>query len=167
MKPPSIEMAVFAAGLVAAVAVGVVAYDRHGLYGDGPGGSGYSRTTDPVSGASLLVHETMTSEGRLRRIFGPERAPIEIELDKDGDGNVEECVRIVNGQMGLGVSLAGDGIIDAWLFRDADGQPIRVELSTKRNHRVDRWEFYKDGALTRIALDADEDGKPDAPARSR
>ena len=162
MKPSTLETTVFAAGLAAAVIVGVTAYSRHGMYGDGPGGSGFSRERDPVSGVSLLVHESMTSEGRLRRIFGPGRVPIEAELDRDDDGNVEECVRIVNGQMGVGFSLANDGIIDAWVFRDANGQPTRIEVSTKRNHRVDRWEYYTDGVLTRVAVDANEDGKPDA-----
>ena len=162
---PRLEVLIFVTGLVASIAVGVVAYDRHGMYGDGPGGAGFSRAADPVSGASLLVHETMTREGRLKRIFGPGGALLEVELDKDDDGNVEECVKVVNGLIaGVGFSRAGDGIIDAWVYRDADGQVARIEISTKRNHRVDRWEYYKDGVLTRVAVDADEDGKPD-PAR--
>lgn len=161
MKPSAPETAVFAVGLATAVIVGVTAYSLHGMYGDGPGGSGFSRERDPVSDVSLLVHESMTSEGRLRRIFGPGRALVEVELDRDDDGNVEECVRIVNGQMGVGVSLANDGIIDAWVYRDVNGQVTRVEVSTKRNHRVDRWEYYTGGVLTRVAVDANEDGRPD------
>lgn len=164
MKPSTLETSVFTVGLAAAVVVGVTAYGRHGMYGDGPGGPGFSRERDPVSGAYLLVHETMTREGQLRRIFGPGRALLEAEVDRDNDGNVEECVRIVNGQVGVGASLRNDGIIDAWVFRDANGQPVRIEVSTKRNHQVDRWEYYKDGALTRVAVDANEDGRPD-PAR--
>ena len=163
MKPSALETTVFTVGLSAAVIVGVFSYNRYGMYGDGPGGSGFSRERDPVSGTSLLVHETMTSEGRLRRIFGPGRTLLEVELDKDNDGNVEECVKVVNGQIaGVGFSTAKDGIIDAWVYRDANGQVSRIEISTKRNHRVDRWEYYTNDVLTRVAVDADEDGKPDA-----
>jgi hypothetical protein len=162
---PPLETLIFTAGLIVSIAIGITAYNRYGMYGDGPGGPGFSREKDPVSGASRLVHETMTSEGRLRRIFGPGRAVVEIELDKDDDGNVEECVKLVNGQIaGIGFSTAQDGIIDAWAYRDADGQISRIEISTKRNHIVDRWEHYTNGVLTRVQVDADGDGKPD-PAR--
>jgi hypothetical protein len=162
MKPTVIETTVFAAGLAAAIAVGAAAYGRYGMYGDGPGGAGFTREHDPASGVSRLVQETMTREGRLRRVFGPRRTVVEADLDRDDDGNVDECVRIVDGQTGVGVSLARNGVIDAWVFRDASGQPVRIEVSTKRNHRVDRWEYYTDGVVTRVAVDVNEDGKPDA-----
>jgi len=159
---PLLEIVVFAAGLAASAAVGIAAYDRYGMYGDGPEGAGYRREEDPVSGQSRLVHETMTREGRLRRILGSNGAVVEIELDRDADGNVEECVKLVRGQVaGIGFSSARDGIIDAWAYRDANGQLTRIEVSTKKDHRVDRWEYYTNGALTRVEVDTNGDGTPD------
>jgi hypothetical protein len=99
------------------------------------------------------------------RPSGPGGALIEVELDRDDDGHVEECVKLVNGQIaGVGFSTAQDGIIDAWAYRDAEGQISRIEISTRRDHIVERWEHYTNGVLTRVQVDADGDGKPD-PAR--
>lgn len=163
-RPLSVlETMIFAGGLVAAVVTGLAAYNRYGMYGNGPGGPGFAREKDLVSGAYRLVHETMTTEGRLRRIFDAGGQVAEAEIDRDGDGNVEECVKFVNGQVaGIGFSSNQDGIIDAWVYRDANGQVSRIEISTQKDHRVDRWEFYTNGVLTRVAVDTDGDGKPDA-----
>lgn len=159
----ALETVIFTAGLIASIAIGVAAYSRYGMYGNGPGGPGFAREKDLVSGAYRLVHETMTTEGRLRRIFDAGGQVAEAEIDRDGDGNVEECVKFVNGQVaGIGFSSNQDGIIDAWVYRDANGQVSRIEISTQKDHRVDRWEFYTNGVLTRVAVDTDGDGKPDA-----
>ncbi len=161
-RPATIEIAIFTAGLVASIVAGIVTYQRYGMYGDGPGGRGFHRTSDAGTGASGLTQELMTTEGRVRRTFGVDGTLMEADIDRDNDGNIDECVRIVRGrEAGIGTSLAGDGIIDAWVFRDARNQVVRIEISTKRNHRVDRWEYYKGGVVTRVAVDANGEGKPD------
>lgn len=162
-KGTAIDTVVLVVGLVAATAAGVAAYARYGIYGDGPGGPGWSRYTDPATGALRLVHESTTSQGFVRRTFAGRRsALIEVDIDRDNDGNIDQCLKLENGALvGTGFSTQQDGIIDAWVYRDAKGQTSRIEISTQRNHQVDRWEYYKDGVVTRVAVDADGDGRPD------
>ena len=66
---PLIETIMFAGGLAASVAAGVYGYQAVGLYGDGPFASGYHRERDPNTGESLLVHESVTGQGRIRRVM--------------------------------------------------------------------------------------------------
>ena len=191
MRPSALETVVFATGLAAAVVVGVVAYDRYGMYGDGPRGPGFRRTWDAYTNTYRLEHEAVTADGRVRRVFAADGNVVEFEIDREDDGRVDESFRIVNGLAGLGFSRAGGGVIDAWRFSDANGQTVRVEISTRQDGRIDRWEHYTDGALTRADLDtngngkrdrwetyedglltgtvidANEDGRPDPPSRRR
>ena len=50
---------------------------------------------------------------------------------------------------------------DAWLFQGPDGSPAKIELSTRRDGKVDRTEFYSKGELTRVEADTDADGRID------
>lgn len=62
----------------------------------------------------------------------------------------------------IGFSLAGDQVVDAWIFHDDNGRVARMELSTRRDGIVDRWEHYRGGALVRVETDTDRDGRVDA-----
>jgi len=93
---------------------------------------------------------------------------VRVERDLDADGAADRWeyyadLRAVElGQVEkIGFSLAGDGVVDAWGFPDADGR-VRVEVSTGRNGVVDRWEYYEQGVLVRVETDGDGDGRVDA-----
>jgi len=60
-----------------------------------------------------------------------------------------------------GFSLAGDGIVDAWAYRDDKGQLLRIEVSKRRDGKVDRWEYYDKGQLARVEEDTDHNGRVD------
>ena len=60
-----------------------------------------------------------------------------------------------------GFSRASDGKADAWAYQGADGKIARIEVSTNRDGKANRLEFYEAGSLARAEEDADGDGKPD------
>ena len=183
---PRIELVIVSVGLVAAVVASMVAYRIVGLYGDGAFSIGYHRMRDPETGKSLLVHETRTSMGVLRRVIdgqtlkeiqldpatpGGERTRVEVsgtqitrvDRDMDGDGRIDRWEyydpqkRLVK----VGFSLASDGVLDAWAYRDAAGQITKIDVSTRRDGTVDRWEYYEKGQLARVELDTNHDGRAD------
>lgn len=91
------------------------------------------------------------------------------EHDFDGDGVVDRWIYYVDlGALErdevdrIGFSTAQDSVVDAWHVHGPDGPTGRVEVSTGRDGRVDRWEHYEDGLLTRVEEDADGDGRVDA-----
>lgn len=61
----------------------------------------------------------------------------------------------------VGSSRARDGKPDTWAFYGADGTIARLELSMKRNDRVDRIEYYGGGDVQRAEEDTDGDGRID------
>ena len=63
--------------------------------------------------------------------------------------------------MKVGFSLASDGVLDAWAYRDNAGQITKIEVSTRRDDKIDRWEFYEKGQLARVEEDKDRDGRVD------
>ena len=159
---PARETFILVAGLVVAVGAGVFGYRSVGMYGDGAFAGGLHRERDPQTGKSLLIHEAMTSRGKIRRIFTTHRQLEAVQLDVNADGRVEESVTVQNGALaGVGFSLAGDGVIDAWAYRDSNGQLSRIEVSTKRDGRIDRWEHYTNGLMVRVDLDTNGNGRPD------
>ena len=94
---------------------------------------------------------------------------VRIPRDLNGDGITdrwdywEDVGRIGSGVADrVGFSLAGDEIVDSWVFHDEQGQVIRVEVSTARDGIVDRWEHYSGGDLVRVETDTDRDGRIDS-----
>ena len=181
-----VELIIVSVGLVTAVAAGVVAYQVVGLYGDGAFSIGYRRIRDPETGKSLLVHESRTSTGVVRRVIdgrtltevrldvdanGREHTRVHVkgtevtlvERDRDGDGRVDawEYYDPEQRLVKVGFSLGGDGVLDSWAYRNSDGQIARIEVSTRRDGAVDRWEYYEKGQLARVEEDADHDGRVD------
>lgn len=174
-------------GLVASVVAGVVAYQIVGLYGDGPFSIGYHRIRDPETGKSLLVHESRTAAGVIRRVIdgrtltevrldvdadGIEhtRAHVKgteitrVDRDRDGDGRIDvwEYYDAAQQLVKVGFSLPGDDVLDAWAYRNNDGQIVKIEVSTRRDGTIDRWEYYEKGQLARVEEDKDRDGRVDA-----
>ncbi len=71
--------------------------------------------------------------------------------------------QLVSGGARLAFSTRNDDVIDAWSIRDPKSETARIEVSTKRNGKADRWMTYEDGILMDTFLDANEDGQPDGP----
>ena len=181
-----VERLIVSVGLVVALVAGVVAYQVVGLYGDGAFTIGYRRTRDPETGKSLLVHETRTNEGVVRRVIDG-RTLTEVRLDADGDGREDARAHVTgtdvtrldrdsdsDGRIDaweyydpqkqlvkVGFSLAGDGVPDAWAYRDNERQVMKIEVSTRRDGTIDRWEYYDKGQLARNEEDTDHDGRVD------
>lgn len=181
-----VELIIVGVGLVASVAAGVIAYRIVGPYGDGPFKIGYRRIHDPNTGQSLLVHESRTETGVVRRVIEGQTLK-EVRFDADADGKDDtralvtgtEVTRLDRDRNGdgrtdtweyfdakkqvvkVGFSLANDGVLDAWAYRDKAGQIVKVEVSTRRDDKIDRWEYYEKGQLARVEEDKDGDGRAD------
>jgi hypothetical protein len=85
-------------------------------------------------------------------------------MDTDEDGTIDRWE--FHGEGGrlekIGFSRAGDGRPDAWAIPGSDeGEIDHVEVSTRRDDKIDRWEWYAGEALTNTAEDSNGDGKPD------
>lgn len=181
-----VELIIVSVGLVAAVVAGVVAYQIVGLYGDGAFSIGYRRIRDPETGKSLLVHESRTKDGVIRRVIdgrrltevrldvdaqGREHTRVHVDgneitrvdRDLDGDGRVDrwEYYDVARQLVKVGFSLPGDGVLDAWAYRNNDGQVTKIEVSTRRDGTIDRWEYYEKGQLARVEQDKDRNGRVD------
>jgi hypothetical protein len=163
-RPPAAEIVIFVAGVIVAVASGLYGFRVVGWYGDGAFASGFHRELNPHTGRSVLVHEMETSKGRIRRVIDDGFRVREVLIDADADGRMEVSAKIESGQtggVGAGFSLANDGVIDAWVYRDASNRLVRIEVSTKRDGRVDRWEHYTNERLAKVELDTNGNGRPD------
>ena len=187
-RPPvsKIELVIAGVGLVLSVLAGVVAYQKVGLYGDGAFSYGYWHVRDPETGKMVLVHESQTPTGIVRRVIDGTtlkevdldvdagrrehvRVRVEgsniavVERDRDGDGRTDtwEYYDPNKKLVKVGFALAGDGVLNAWAYRGGDGEISKVEVSTRRDGVVDRWEYYEKGQLARVDEDTDHDGKVD------
>jgi len=88
---------------------------------------------------------------------------LRIEIDQNEDGRIDRWEYYGSDQKleKVGFSRAQDGTEDAWSFFDAAGATERIEISTRRNHKVDRIEHYEKGTLVRAEEDSDGDGRFD------
>jgi hypothetical protein len=88
---------------------------------------------------------------------------LRIEIDQNEDGRIDRWEYYGADQKleKVGFSRAQDGIEDAWSFFDTAGATERIEISTRRNHKVDRIEHYEKGTLVRAEEDGDGDGRFD------
>ena len=181
-----IELVIVGVGLVLSVVAGVVAYQVVGLYGDGAFSGGYRHVRDAETGKVLLVHESQTPTGIVRRVIDGTtlkevdldvdagrrehvRVRVEgtniavVERDRDGDGRTDtwEYYDPKQKLLKVGFALAGDGVLNAWAYRGSDGEISKVEVSTRRDGVVDRWEYYEKGQLARVDEDTNHDGRVD------
>jgi hypothetical protein len=88
---------------------------------------------------------------------------VSMEIDRDFDGIVDRWEHYSAGGAleKVGFSRANDGKADAWAWQGEDGQIARIEVSTNRDGKVNRVEFYEIGALARAEEDTNGDGTPD------
>src|SRR4051812_31627710 len=152
------EVVIASVGLVLSVVAGVVAYERVGLYGDGPFSYGYRHVLDPETGKMLLVHESETPTGIVRRVIdgvklkevdldvgagrrehvrvrveGSNIAIVERDRDRDGRTDTWKYYDSNKKLLKVGFALAGDGVLNSWAYRASDGEIFKVEVSTRRD----------------------------------
>lgn len=179
-RASKIDVAIFAAGLIAAPIAGVMAYRAVGPYADGPLNVRLYRAEDPVTGRQLVYRDFKVGDGTVLRYFYDDatRTLTEIRLlrapgsDDVGfrpgsasGGEVTVGDRSfgwdATGLVKTGFSLRGNGVIDAWEYRNPKGQLLKIEVSRRQLGRVDRWEFYEDEQLVRVEEDEDGNGRVD------
>jgi hypothetical protein len=89
---------------------------------------------------------------------------VRVEIDRNEDGRIERWEHYggpENKLLKVGFSRMNDGVEDAWTFANPDGSVARIEISTRRNGRVTRTEFYERNVMVRAEEDTDADGKLD------
>jgi hypothetical protein len=162
MRPSVLSLLVFVAGITGAVWSGVATYRAVGLYG-GPILTGFHREWDPRSGRYQLIHETTIKSGlHVRRVLTDDLQVLRTDLSGVPiSPALEKLVATGAVEMRTGFSTLNDGVIDAWSIRDANPAVTRVEMSTRRDGKIDRWERYENGKLVRVDLDTNRNGKPD------
>ena len=86
-----------------------------------------------------------------------------IELDFDEDGKVDRWDFYLGGPslQYVGLSRLKDGVMDSRAFYGPAGELVRIEVSTARDGRFNRVEFYDAGTLVRSEEDTNGDGRPD------
>jgi hypothetical protein len=162
LKSSPLAVVVFITGLAVAAWSGIAMYREMGLYG-GALYPGFYRQWDPASRRYVLYHETITKDGlRVRRRFEERLKLMETQVRGGaGDAAVAISVSADRKTVRTGFSSANDGIIDAWSTVDPKTGETRVEVSTRRNGVIDRWERYVKDTLVRVDLDTNGNGKPD------
>lgn len=86
-----------------------------------------------------------------------------IELDTSGNGSPDrwEFYDADRRLRRVGMSRQDDGIMDVVAIYTPDGQLLQLDVSTRRDNRFDRTEFYESDVLSRAEEDTDGDGRVD------
>ena len=89
--------------------------------------------------------------------------PIRGEKDSDNDGRIDRWEYF--GDQGellkVGTSSRNDGVEDTWTFVVPVQGEGRVDLSTARDQRIDRHDYYINNKLVRAEIDTNGDGRVD------
>lgn len=120
---------------------------------------------DAFTGRLLQLSADQNGDGRIDQwTYLDGQRPLRGEADTDGDGRVDRW-EYFDGQarlVSVGTSSRGDGVEDTWT-RPAltpEGE-VHVSHSRRRDHRLDRHEFYRGQALVRSEEDTNGDGAID------
>lgn len=111
--------------------------------------------------------------------YGPQGRLTRLVYDRDGNGRVDtwgymDGTRVIR----VETDEDGDGTVDRWEFHRAaettttakgagspeegvDRTVERIERATRHDGRVDRKEYFENGALVRVESDGDGDGRVD------
>ncbi|MEP7310575.1 MAG: hypothetical protein ABJA98_34155 [Acidobacteriota bacterium] len=135
----------------------------------GPACSNQPKTTiepvyDPQTGVLRLLKYDTDGDGKVDtwRYMDGARV-IRVEIDRDRDGRIDRWEHYdVNRNLAkIGISLAGDGVEDAWTYLGVDGHVDRIESSPLRDGKIERVEYFDRGVLSRAEEDTDGDGRID------
>ena len=119
---------------------------------------------DTFSGRLIQLSADQDGDGRVDQwTYLDGTRPLRGEKDADHDGRIDrwEYFGAKGDLVMVGTSSRNDGIEDTWTWvAPIDGEG-RVDLATARDRRVDRHEFYVNGAMVRAELDTNGDGRID------
>jgi hypothetical protein len=88
---------------------------------------------------------------------------LRVEIDSNEDGRIDRWEYYDRNQRleKIGTSSLDDGLEDTWVYPSDDGSADRTDISTKRDGKPNRTEFYENRLLVRAEEDSDGDGRPD------
>lgn len=119
---------------------------------------------DAETGRLRRLVVDVNENGRSDAVSVMDGARIEhVEVDLDENGKPERWDFYLGNTTleRVGLSRLNDGIMDAQAFYSAGGDIIRIEVSTQRDGRFNRVEFYERGLLVRSEEDTNGDGRAD------
>lgn len=132
--------------------------------GCAPTAEGPRPSYDPVTRRLVRLDYDTTGGGRIdARTYLDGTRPFRAELDPDGVGRVSRWEYFdASGRLTrVGTSSLGDGNEDTWTWAASPDGERRVDVSTARDRRPDRREFYRDDELVRVEEDVNGDGRLD------
>lgn len=122
-------------------------------------------TYDAFTGRLVRLSADQNGDGRIDQwTYLEGTRPIRGEADGDGDGRIErwEYFDAHSTLALIGTSSHNDGVEDTWAWPalTSDGE-MHVARSRQRDRRMDRHEYFRDGALARVEEDTNGDGAID------
>ena len=119
---------------------------------------------DLYSGRLIQLSADQDADGRIDQwTYLEGTRPLRGEKDADNDGRIDrwEYFGAQAELVMVGTSSANDGVEDTWTWVTTASGEGRVDISTARDRRVDRHDFYVNGARVRAELDTNGDGRVD------
>ena len=116
------------------------------------------------SGRLIQLSADQDGDGRIDQwTYLEGTLPLRGEKDADNDGRIDrwEYFGPQAQLVMVGTSSRNDGIEDTWTWVATANGEGRVDISTGRDRRVDRHDFYVNGARVRAELDTNGDGRVD------
>ena len=118
---------------------------------------------DPATRELVRIDYDYDNNGTVDvRTFMQAGKPLRLEGDANGDGTIDrwEYYDRLGRLERVGTSSRQDGTEDTWL--STEGDETRMDVSTNRDGRVDRREFYRGDVLVRAESDSNGDGAIDS-----
>jgi hypothetical protein len=121
-------------------------------------------TYDETTGALRSVAYDANHSGRNNAVmYMSGKRPVRVEMDLDGNGQVErwEFYAPDGTRTKVGLSQRNDGVMDTEAHYTDATTLESLRISTKRDGRFDRNEYFDHNVLVRSDDDTNGDGRPD------
>ena len=122
-------------------------------------------TYDPKTGKLTRLTADLNKDGKIDAwTYMDGTKVLRTEIDADQDGKIEKWE--FHGDDGkvarVAVSREKNGKPDTWMYPGPDGKLARAEISSEQDEKkIDRWEWYERDQVVRAEEDASGDGKVD------
>jgi hypothetical protein len=123
-----------------------------------------SPSYDPYSGRLIQLAADQDGDGTIDQwTYLDGQRPLRGEKDSDGDGRIDRWEYFGDhGELTMvGTSSRNDGIEDRWTWVGRVDGEGRIDVSTRRDRRPDRREYYVNEVLRRVEVDTNGDGRID------